>query len=152
MQLTLLNQALERIKPYLIEYVSQQNPQDTYFNYKGEEDYNYFSSKPTQGEVARLRLDWELATPMPSGQVLPPEDIVYLMVWQMRNDLVDLLVNGDVAHVSDPLLKTIDGSRKRGKEAKHIDIFAAHLFVEAKPRKETTEYTLYILMNVDFGD
>lgn len=152
MEITMLNQSLERIKPYLIECVSRVSTKDINFTYKSEEDYDYFSSKPTKGEVARLRLDWELATPMPSGQNLPPEDVVHLMTWQMRDDLVDLLINGDVSNATDPLLKTIDGSKKRGKAAEHIDIFAAHLFVEPKPRKKTTEYTLYILMNVDFGD
>lgn len=148
----LLNDAIERIKPYLVESLERENPHDRDFNYQGQENYDYFIGAAPPASVARLRLDWELAIPKPSEEALTSTDIVYLMTEFLKTDLEELIQNGDVDNSSDPLLKTIDGSKKRGKEPIAIDIFGAHLFWETKPRKGTTEYALYILMYVDFGD
>lgn len=142
-----LNEALERIKPYLADRISGDG-MDTHNHYRADNDYGYFSGAHTV-PVARLRLDWELSDEA-LLETKTREQLVDMMCQTMGFDLEDLIVNGDTMHVSDPLLKYMDGAKKRGKEVSDVDIFSAQLFWEYKDRKKTTEYTLFILMAVTF--
>lgn len=120
------------------------------FNYLSDEDYGYFGSGESSATVARLRLDWELSREFVQElhDSEKHEDIFRLMGAQISVDLNDLVENGDVNKINDPLLKMFDGSKKRGKPPVLVDIFAANLHFNYHKVKDTTEYTLYILMAV----
>ena len=99
----------------------------------------------TRATIARLRLDWELSDDLKG---LTKEEVADLMLAQIKDDLEDLIINGDTEHTSDWLLKNFDGAKKRGTEVDEVDIFSAHLFSQYRDKKEMTEYTLYILLAV----
>jgi len=138
-----LDEALERIKPYISNVVENGSDQDNI--YRGPESYGYFTGGADR-PVGRLRLDWELAD---AYEEKDPDKIADLMIFQMSLDLEDLIVNGDVEG-HDSLFKVMDGEKKLGKKVSEIDIFSAALYQEYKERKKATEYTLFILMAVKF--
>ena len=143
----LLDNALERIKPYIIESLGTGDGGND-LSYRGPEDYGYFSGNDCTATVARLRLDWELSTKVRAS----PEVTSRLMLDTIKDDLLDLIENGDRDNLQDALLKTIDGSKKLGKEPRNIDIFSAQLFWEYKERNGMVEYTLYLLMAVQWEE
>lgn len=110
--------------------------------YSVGEEYNYTNEDidPT-AEFVQLRMDWELD----EDESLTEEEKIDVMITVIRQDLVEILVNGDKKS-SDPLLINLDGSLKRNKEATTVDIFRATLKKEYKEVKNTTEYTLYFTM------
>lgn len=135
-----LSQAVEAIRPYLktrkdVERFSS-------------EKVNSYKNDTLKGTVARLRLDWEFSDAAVANQ----DTIIDLMVDQLTTDLEDLIENGDVDNGSDPLLKSIDGSKKRGKQPVDIDIFEAVLFSEHFEKKRVTHFTTYLLMHVEWED
>lgn len=119
------------------------------FEYRSDEDYGYFGTGDRSATVARLRLDWEL-----SGEFVRElhesentDKILGMMNHAFSLDLNDLVENGDI-YSNDPLLKIMDGTKRRGKEPTLVDIFSANLHFKYHERKDTTEYTVYILMAV----
>lgn len=101
--------------------------------YKGELDYPNEDSK-------NLRLDWELADAA-QGKT---QDVARLILDNLKLDLEDLIENGDIDQTSGPLLKTWNGSKKRGQELVEFVVLHAHLEKEYKKNKKSTEYTLFI--------
>lgn len=91
----------------------------------------------------RLRLDWELDAHAVKENPLA-ENVLRLMYTQVAADLDDLFQNGDTDSVTDPLMKTADGSRKTGKKLVGLDIAEQHLMVVFVRRKDSYEYTLYL--------
>lgn len=142
----LLDEALERIKPYIVERLDS----GIKANYRGEEDYNYFGFESTTATVSRLRLDWELSDEL-AGEVDSNDKIADMMLGQSKYDLLELIEDGDTSITADPLLKVLDGAKKRGKEPVLIDIFAAELHIEVRETKRATEYTLYILLAIQWA-
>lgn len=96
--------------------------------------------------TARLRLDWEA----PSLVYDMNDDVADTMTKFVVNDVADLIEHGDVDKSEYVLYKTIDGSVKRGREPVNIEVLSARVFWELKPRKNTTEFTLYLLVAVDW--
>lgn len=95
--------------------------------------------------VARLRLDFEL-----SDDARENDSLADHMLAVFEPDLVDLLRNGDMTG-SDALAKVLDGAVKRGVEApKSVQIIEAVFYHDYMPKKESTEYTLFILLAVDW--
>lgn len=80
-------------------------------------------------EFVRLRLDWEFYEPelrtatdndsFESILKANREKIVNFFTVAMNADLSDLVENGDVSLTADPLLKAMNGSKKRGTEPEH---------------------------------
>lgn len=89
-----------------------------------------------------LRLDWELA-----GNLTGENKFIDLMFVQLREDLLDLIENGN-KNSTDPLLCTLDGSNKLSKVPAHIEITAGRLLVNYHWRKDSTECTLYVRLYV----
>lgn len=69
----------------------------------------------------------------------------------VRDDLMDLVTNGDVHNVSDPLLKSFDGEQKNGKRLSKISISQARIYREYRPVQSRYEYTLYLVVYVEFN-
>lgn len=141
-----LEEALERIRPAIADafYTGKNHV------YSGSKDYNYFFSGPTTATVARLRLDWELAKDVVESAT--NDKLAEMMVAQMYPDLSDLIEHGDVTNYRDPLLNAMDGSKKRGKAPRNIDIFEVNLYSEYKEKKNSYEYTVFILLAVQWEE
>lgn len=148
--MTRLDETLKELKTYLVEKIEADEAISPKSEYRKKDDYGYFNgtrTKDLDADIARMRLDWELSfDAVEDGK--SQEAIADLMIASIKADLEDLIENGDVNEYSDALLKTFDGSKKRGKEVKEVDIFSASLFWERKEKKKMVEYTLYILMYV----
>lgn len=99
--------------------------------------------------TARLRLDFEL-----SDDAREETSVASGILETLRPDLVDLLRNGDmVGQGNDALLKVLDGAVKRGVDAPEwVQITEAVYYSEYKAKKESTEYTLFILLAVKWPD
>lgn len=123
----------------------------------------YNGNRETKEVFTRLRLDWELS--LAAFEDEPDEETSYgewydknrdkiydLMVRFMENDLRDLIEHGDVRNGADALLKSMDGSKKLGREPVEIDIASGILQTECKPKKRTAEFTLHILLHVRWSD
>jgi len=130
----LLDNALEDLKTHLLEspeYVS-----------KSDNKQRWYDGNLKSNETSRnLRLDWELAK---DQQVFDSKKILDLMMQQCKNDLADIIENGDEDNREDALLKSFDGSKKRGKKPVEIEIIAAHLIEELKENKGVVEFTLFL--------
>jgi len=87
---------------------------------------DHVNAEPDFSKIAlntvKVRLDWELTTEALEdnieGEALE-DHIARLMSAQFANDLEDLYINGDLAS-SDPLLKSLDGWRKRVLNGAHV--------------------------------
>ena len=86
-----------------------------------------------------IRLDFEI-----SDTITDQRTVMNAVFDVLREDLEDLLQNGDVNLTNDALLKVLDGEVKRGKPFDVIATRGAILFSEHKKKKEAVEYTLYI--------
>lgn len=146
----LLNDAIERIKPYVADAIVTNDPTYNENYYRGEDTYGYFDSTAT-AHVARLRLDWEFVVEdtLENLEAWLEDNKVALtdaMLDFFKLELADLIENGDVDNYQDALLKSMDGAKKRGAEPTLVDIFSAHLYREYKPKKNSIEFTLYVLL------
>lgn len=93
--------------------------------------------------TSRLRVDYELSDDA-REEISVANGILEVLVL----DLEDLLYNGDV-NSDDPLMKVLDGAVKRDVDAPvWIQVSEAVMYSEYKAKKESTEYTLYILLAV----
>lgn len=84
------------------------------------------NADPTFSKISlvtvKLRLDWELSTEGLEDNIegASLEDhVASLMARQTANDLEDLYIHGDTAS-ADPLLKSLDGFRKRARAGAHV--------------------------------
>jgi hypothetical protein len=102
--------------------------------------------EPYEGEVVNLRLDWEL-TDDAVEDMHDHKKVGSLMAQQAALDLNDLVLNGDSGKSEDALLHALNGERVRGKEPKLVEVISTLAFWEPKPRKETVEYTVFILLH-----
>lgn len=142
----LLDDALAKIRPYIIERISDEKTKaKNVRHYRSDVDPYDGVDRPG---TARLRLDWELSAP--EFNRLEREQVADIMIDYIKADLEDLIVNGDINLYGDPLLKVINGSKKRGVEPTGIEIRNAALYWNFNGRRSTCEYTLYILMQVDW--
>lgn len=85
------------------------------------------NADPTFSKISmttvKLRLDWELTTEgledNIEGESLE-DHVASLMARQTANDLEDLYIHGDTSVTGDPLLKSLDGFRKRARTDAHV--------------------------------
>lgn len=81
--------------------------------------------------TVKLRLDWELTTEGLEDNIEGDsleDHVASLMARQTANDLEDLYIHGDVLLTGDPLLKSLDGFRKRARAtANVVDAAGANL-------------------------
>jgi hypothetical protein len=146
----LLDEALGRIKPYLIDRLnSEEGWTSKDKNYLGPDDHGWVNGSNGDPNVAftMLRMDMELA-----DKTLSVGETADLLVDLVKLDLEDLIEDGDIANTSDALLKSFDGSKKRGLAPVEVDIFSAGLYWEHVKSKEITEYTLYMNLYVRWDD
>lgn len=106
-----------------------------------------YSELRKDGSV-NLRLDWELASDV--VQEVSVDKLLDLMFVQAESDLEKLLEDGDIDHTTDPLLKALDGAKKRGRQPSAVDITAVNLIQEFSSRKETVRYTMYLTLNTQW--
>jgi hypothetical protein len=134
-----LDKALEPIKKHFIKH--------------GPGPDSQYIVKGIDG-TCMLRLDWELAydgTQEGLDEILNNrEKTVGMMVDFMKIDLEDLMVNGDVHHVNDALLKCLDGEKKKGKEAVEVLMPHASYYQQVQPKKNSVEFTLYCRFGLKF--
>lgn len=94
----------------------------------------------------RLRLDFEVTDELEFTGHGPAD----LMVIQMKEDLLDVIENGDTSLTSDPLLKAMDGAVVRGVQPVGVTIKYAKMFAEEKKYLHTVYYTLFINLYVEW--
>ena len=139
-----LTESLDRLRPYLIEVLRSPSSEQ----YRAEEDYGYFSGQiPENTDAVRLRLDIEFTDHY--TRTTPVQDLADIMITSIRNDVGDILENGDVES-SDPLLRLLDGRRTRGKEYKSVEIIAARVVSSHKEYKSSTEYQVFLVLVVEW--
>lgn len=98
--------------------------------------------------TARLRVDYEL-----SDDARENITVANGILDVLNFDLVDLIRNGDMGQSDDALLKTLDGAVKRGVLAPEwIQVTEAVYYSEHRSKKESTEYTLYLLLAIKWPD
>jgi hypothetical protein len=105
----------------------------------GQESYKKWSTDRT----CMLRFDGESVLDLPEEEQLANAFKV------MNEDLLDLVINGDVNDASDALLRSCDGlhaSRKRGKEVVEVVISSAQLHQAVNLKKNTREFTLFLVL------
>lgn len=108
----------------------------------------YVGEHITHDNVARLRLDWELMYP---GDVSyeDTDHVTRLIAEQLKWDLIDIVDNGDV-NSDDPMYKAMNGANKLGLKPKFISIEELEWYREHKPKKKAYEYTVFMLLNVEW--
>lgn len=113
---------------------------------KNQRGYYYVGPETEENDGKRysLRLDWEIADEAMKEDKDLDDKVLRILYGQVAGDLDDLLENGDFDLVGDPLLRTLNGSRKRGKKLSALTILGQNLLVEHKEKKKATEYTLYV--------
>ena len=94
--------------------------------------------------TARLRLDWEFSNDFLDE--LNRDTVIDLMLIQASVDLEDLIVNGDTENYDDALLKSMDGSIKRGSVPEYIEIISGVLMED--PKDDLIGFTLFITLYV----
>lgn len=102
-----------------------------------------YSNSPKE-RLTNLRLDAETPAARTEGQQL------WLAFTQFRDDLMDVVTNGDVNKTGDALLKFFDGEVKRGQKLKRFHISQAVCYREYKPKTETNEWTLYVVIFLEW--
>jgi len=102
--------------------------------------------------TARLRMDWEFASDFldelseESPEWSDKDKVIDLMMMQASVDLEDLIVNGDTENHNDALLKSMDGSIKRGSVPEYIEIISGVLIED--PKDDITGFVLFITLYV----
>lgn len=115
------------------------------FEYSSGNDHGYFSGNTEKGwAITRLRADFET---LDEAKFSDEQSLEALKLFLME-DVEDLVENGDSQGSQDVLLRNLDGSKKRGVEPLEVDIIGAKLLIEPKPKKESTEITLYFTLAV----
>lgn len=78
------------------------------------------------------------------------ESTIYDLAMELIDtDIVDLLEDGD-RNSNDVLLKVQDGRKKRGKELLEAYFSEAVVVEEPKPKKQSTEYAIYVRLNTEW--
>jgi hypothetical protein len=135
----LLEEALEPVEKFFRK--TGLSHQSVFYN-KGVEDK--YVEEPRVKFGVNVRLDWEFA--LKPGQTTPEgisnDDIIDLIMKQIRQDVKELLVDGDV-YSSDVLLKAMDGRNKRGKKPKVIAFPQISVYRELIPKKNVIEFTVH---------
>lgn len=124
----LVYEALEPVRKFLLE---------------ADDDGEEYTNPPFD-RLTNLRLDAEVPAALSKSQQLG------MIFAQFRDDLMDVVTNGDVDRHSDAFLKFFDGEIKRGQKLKRFHISRARCYREYKPRKETYEYTLFIVVFLEW--
>jgi hypothetical protein len=85
------------------------------------------NADPTFSKISmttvKLRLDWEMTTEGLEDNIEGDsleDHVASLMARQTANDLEDLYIHGDTALTGDPLLKSLNGFRKRARAGAHV--------------------------------
>ena len=97
-------------------------------------------SDSTKG--VRLRLDCELK---PTVNLRECTRVLLL------EEITDLVINGDIYITTDPLLKTMDGEKKRNQKLSSLTFNQARLGITHRDGKEEIEYMLYVTIDAKFG-
>lgn len=91
-----------------------------------EGTYDGSNADPTFSKISldtvKIRLDWELTTEGLEDNIAGSsleDHVASLMARQTSNDLEDLFIHGDTTS-TDPLLKSLDGWRKRARADAHV--------------------------------
>ena len=65
--------------------------------------------------------------------------------------MVDIIENGDIEIVNDPMLKSMNGANKLGKTPQKVVIEELVWYREHFQKKNAYEYTLFLLLRVDWN-
>jgi len=120
-------EALEPVRKFMVE----------------NEDGTHYSGS-NRKRLTNLRFDSEAPT------AWSRERQMWLLFALVRDDLMDVVTNGDTSRVDQVFLKYFDGEVKRGKKLKEFSVQQAVCYREYKPRKETHEYTLFLVIWADW--
>lgn len=101
-------------------------------------------TNPPFERLTNLRLDAET----PAGRTEAQQ--CWLAFTTFRDDLMDMVTNGDVNKMSDAYLRYFDGEVKRGQKLKRFHISRAQCHREYKPKYGTNEYTLYLVIFLEW--
>ena len=111
--------------------------------WKSEQDIEW-------GKAVRLRFDFELIGEAGIA-VWETDKIARLIVEQLADDLIDIIENGDIEITNDPMLKSMNGAKKLDKTPKSVHINELKWYREHKPRKNAYEYTVYMVLTVEWN-
>lgn len=150
----LLDKAFEPVRDYL----DTTEPVEVVGSLDSKRFKPYYSPRVLALGGIRMRLDYELAAESINRQ-LPfhsPEDkemtkhVSRLMTEQMKNDLADMMEDGDVD--SDYFgLQAFDGAVKRGVDPKSVVIDEVSVFRYYAKKKDCYEYTVYATIYIEWG-
>lgn len=112
------------------------------------DEFENYCSGNLDSSHAHLRLDFELT----DESRVDTASVGALLCQQISGDIADLLENGDVENSKDYLYKTLDGSKKRNAEPVNVRFISAVYYSEYKSKKESTEYTLFVILATDWID
>jgi len=100
--------------------------------------------------MCNLRFDLEYVLESKDELVVMSDRAVDSIVDLVQLDLEDLVENGDVNNMEDALLKAFDGAKKRGKQAKDIQLPISVLYQEFKEKTGTVEYTFFTVPYIEW--
>lgn len=105
----------------------------------------YVGDQKVLGTVP-MRMDFEIVTDEFDGLTDEQgrDKVMDLMLERFAIDLCDIFENGDTHLKTDPFLGALDGKKVVGRELKDVTLGSILLYKEAKPKKKTVEYTLYV--------
>lgn len=108
----------------------------------------YFGEENDVDNAVRLRFDYEL-TAESEAPYWDTEYIARLMTEQLKGDIVDIIDNGDKIS-SDPSLKSMNGAKLLGLTPRLVTIEELVHYREYMPKKKAHEYTVFMLLNVEW--
>lgn len=111
---------------------------------KNEDDFKYRTRERKSGDI-NFRLDWEWF-----ADEISDENFAELIQEVLTQDINYIVEESDVNHPDDYLARYMDGSKKRGTEPISVEIPSVLLCKSYHKTKCTMEYTLYILLAVEW--
>lgn len=100
-------------------------------------------SDGSPGSGAALRLDFE---------TVEEGDVTDLICAMMINDIVDVIINGDISLSSDPLLKAMNGANKLNKIPVRVWIPRGNVYKQYKHHHKIWQYTAFVNLCVEWED
>lgn len=136
--MTLVSEELEKVKAAFLK----QGP--------GVGRWEYYNrplmDRRNRGELhsTMLRFDTETAEGLSFEEKM---DTIFDL---LNVELEDLIENGDMMQTHDALLKAMDGAKKRGTEAKEVNLIGNSLFYD-QFRRGKEEFVFYCVLNVEWA-
>lgn len=79
-------------------------------------------------------------------------DSVDRILDQLLMELMEVVFNGDTSLIYDPILKSFDGATKRGTWPVRVEIPQFALYREYKPKRNTYEFTFYVIPWIEWHE